>query len=344
MEGTPMSSNRFSGIIHLAQLVQRPILVALVLSSIGYSLVAVSASNECAVYSGASAIWNGSITNSNQMLVHNGNGLVNNSNADITGQNIVTKTKGGINQTTNFAYSTRAGDTGGAQANYTAYYLYYAQYVNGVTKYNIVISTFPPNPEGDPSQNISYTATDGTVVGGNSNAVFLGSYITDGTADVVPYHRAGDEVILEFSQAFASNAAPNVITWNHNTGGATTWPFTKSANIWGTSSYPIPQSNNGGIVDVIATTAQAADVYMGFFDPGLIPVTQGTTWNPEIQWKVNSGGQVTRYSDHIRVPVTSGGAIKVSDAFQPVAAGLPNDTLTIYYRGYVEIIQHLGQY
>jgi len=356
-------------------------------SLLGYSLQALSQSDQCAVYSGAEVAWNGSIANTNQPFVHNGNGLVNNSYTYITGASIVTKTTGGVNKTNNFAFSTAAGDTGGAQtASYAAYYMYYGQYIGdgGITHYSIVVSTFSPAPEGDPSANISYTAPDTTPVPANINAVFLGSYITDADAGMVPFTRAGNEVLLSINHAITgstgqlcqvvatgcgpASTAYSKFSWTH---ALAPYPVTQNASIgslWsGTanvSTWPIPKSNAGGIVSVIASTVNGGGapslVGLGIFDKRLTPVAGAgtTTWYPEIDWSLdnnvvgglqaqppNNAWLPVRYTDMVRVPVDSNGNIYVADAVDPDPPNGANgfhDDMTIYYRGYIEVIHHLG--
>jgi hypothetical protein len=304
-----------------------------------------AASNDCAVFSGANIIWPGAQANPNQLFIHNGVGRVNGVDTTIQGARIVTSTLGGINQTTNFVFAT---DTGGSQANYTAYYVYNAAYQNGGTKYNIVISTNDPFPEGDPDNNIAYVATDGTNVPGNQNAVFLGSYITNGSGNIVPFSRMGDEVYLNWnngnlsSYGIGGGAGGTAITWTH-----TTWGGHQTQNVaLGTdglgNTFPVPLTAIFGIADLSfsSTVAGPALDLFGVMDPGWIYTAGQLSWTPYYAAFTNATTPVL--ARHVRVPVDSLGHIYAADPTQP-AVGV-TDTFKAAYVGYVEVIHHMGNF
>jgi hypothetical protein len=136
-----------------------------------------------AAYDGATITWAGTAANVNQFDANYGQGLINGVQVQIHGALFVTRGVG--------ASAVFCNDTGGGQAKNTAYYVYYALRQTG--GYTHVVSVTAPTPQGYPGANISFDSNGPTTT---QKAVFLGSYMTDANADMIPFERHGEQVIL----------------------------------------------------------------------------------------------------------------------------------------------------
>jgi hypothetical protein len=254
--------------------------------------------------------------------------MINGMNVYISGAQVVAKTVGAIRQTSNFVF---AGDTNGALASNTAYYIYY------MSDNNIWISTIAPNPEGNPSSAIS-TQNGGIWKIGSQEGVFLGSFVTDDNANIIPFERMGDEVVFLLSTQ-SSHVEPNnghSFGWTSTTGK---FPNTQKWAVGMDTMTPIPSTATWAIVDWEgATTRVSGQANFAILDPNLLPAPGDQDWYP-----VTSAQAAKSLPDnrrHVRVPVDKSGNIYVGDVAQPPAN--VTDTATIYYIGYVEAVQHLG--
>jgi hypothetical protein len=289
-----------------------------------------------ALYSGAVVTWTGTAANPNKLFIHNGNSLIDGTFVQINGTgNIVTKTEGGINKSINFAFAT---DVGAGQAINTAYYVYYAIYFNPTLQGNVVISTCNPNPEGDPSCNIAYTAVGGTVVAANEDAVFLGSYITDGSGDIIPFNRVGDDVILTplLDVSTPTTVFESATIYFQPTD---TYPEVKSASIAGL--VPIPKTATAMIVDVYPTATSATDVNSTYILNPVANTIDGTGG----ACKLHEQAQLVAIGFNVvyrqmRVQIASGSSKVWIGA---CVAGTGNRTYqtTVSLIGYVETVHHL---
>jgi hypothetical protein len=309
-----------------------------------FPTVGLAGATDEAVSSGGWVTWSGSATNLDVILCHNGNGRVNGTPTPIAGAYLQTKTDG--THTQNAVFSTEGS---GSQGACGVYYVYYDQYKNGTnTLYQLVISTIAPWPEGLPSANLAYRASDGTQVAGNENAVFLGSYLTDSNSHIVPFDRHGEQTYLLYDLAATNGSGTEGLagpsfSWSNGNN----YPASQHAFIGGTNtcqvnpqqSWQFPKSASGAIITMQASTSSPNFVNIGVFDPALAPAVGATSWyanflvNPPAAWAI-----VAR---RIIVPLDSSGFIWVAD-FQSPPTG-KTDSLIIQYVGYIESITHPGQ-
>jgi hypothetical protein len=286
-----------------------------------------------AVYSGGAIEWSGTTTNVNQFTGEDGNVLVDTGGVSnivgLTGASWITKTVG--TSTANAVFCTDVPNK--KQAANTAYYIYYGILGTG---YIHVISTTPPYAEGYPDKTLTYTS--GTTTTTNTKeAVFLGSYVTDTSGNMVPFRRIGDSVYFLWGGGWSVILAPQqTYTWAHN--ATLTWPQTLILNIG--TNYAFPATASTAIVGIFSKTSNGTATHsvVGVLDPQL-PTISATTWYPLYSWQPPNVAAVVSAWDRVRVPTDGTGKVSVADLADPPVG--TSDTVEIAYEGYVETIHHL---
>jgi hypothetical protein len=309
--------------------------------------VAEAEPSDCGVLSGAAVTWLGTNT------IAIGYGRVRIDGAgyiEIQGINFNTKAAGAIFDLLN----------GGPQAAYLAYYVYYAAagaetlstcnfntcfssvcVGHNCNVYVPVISRTPPLAEGYPSGAMSYVVS-GQQYGPTQSAVFLGSYITDGNGDIVPFNRMGDEVTLMWRTgltAFGFYGWAQAY-WTHDS-YVPTQSYNLGQDAFG-HLFRVPRSARWGIADLLFSSNVASPAFdiMGVVHPDA-PVNVGdTSWHPVFAEYANAATTpVAIVHRLVRVPLDSRGSIYLADPVQP-APGV-TDWEQANYAGYVEVIHHL---
>ena len=216
---------------------------------------------------GGSLEWFGTGSNVNTLLVNYGNvieGIGGVAEPYSVVQTMVTTKGAGINVgelgpdgTCSTCVGTFEGDPPQSQLANTIYYVYGLSINNGSVGsniYKVVISEFAPSTQGSPGTTFTwcYFGTSGgacTNEGGSSEypLLFLGSYVTDQNANIIPFSRMGDVVKFRWPIFDGTVQAPyNNVIFNNTSGSATgTIAFLSPFN--GTSQI-VPQSSSAMIV------------------------------------------------------------------------------------------------
>jgi hypothetical protein len=323
------------------------------------------------ILSGEQLVWDGTgvdagAPNLNQLYVGPGQLAINGYFfKDVSGQ-LVTQTVGTSARTWNFSF---AADTSGAQAANTAYYVYAANYYYNVADDagvgQVVISTTAPTSRGDPTSALAWTP-DGGHLFSTSEALFLGSYVTDTSSShsIVPFLKKGDEVIL--SAVGGTTLAVGGTPWGggvtFGTGVGISYPwvqeiimstcFSFDGGIGGgpCSAPPIPLTASALLIDFAETDQDTVQHDVRVLNPNYAWMSSANMHDcqSQPQYELNATpGQGTALYNHARIKTATIDAGYASGLADIWVGGciLPAQSDYIVhanYAGYVEIPHHIG--
>jgi hypothetical protein len=292
-----------------------------------------AAATKEAVLSGGAIMWKGYVSNNlnkNVIIVAPGDALINGTITHIDGATWITKTEVGISNA-NAVFCTDVSN--GVQGKLAAYYVYFAAQTAG--GYVSVISGTAPHAEGYPKSGLTFTYNSNTTTN-TTQAVFLGSYLTDSGSEMVPFRRIGSDVYLLWSGATTQLVvAPGAIATQYN--GSNT-PTVASYDLTG-GSVSWPKSATSAIVGVSSASNTAGNV-LGILDPALLTLgTNPKNWNPFFSWSapVQNSLTVQASPDRVRIPVDSSGNASIVDLTPPTST----ENVALALEGYVEVAHHL---
>src|SRR5581483_9586989 len=176
------------------------------------------------------------------------------------------------------------------------------------------------------------------------NLVFLGSYITDGNGDMVPFRRTGDEVILLFNTAHRPIGNTGVLFTNTSGGG--TYPQVQSTNINSTGgvtpwNYPIPASISGVLINFSAALTGSGPLGAEMLD-GLLTGTSGGSYYITMEIVVGGGAPyLDAPSIQYMVRATLDGSNKLNFGMTTNPGAGNSMGIAPQYAGYVEVTHHL---
>jgi hypothetical protein len=327
---------------------------------------AMALAGQAGVVSGSTVKFNGTTANLNKISVNYGNTIINNLPVYMNGAALQTKTVGANTQ--NAALCSDIAGNPPVQQNSSVYYVYFfaasgaactlnSQCVSNscvanacTLGYTQVVSSYNPYTEGYPTHSLScripWTATNtGTLYGPTSNAVFLGSYITDGSSDVVPFERMGEQVTLMINTGQRQTGGTIINFTPTSTGlvgGAGVYPQTQKTQINitpGAVTFPIPLSASSAIANVNISTTAGNETF-GIVDANLQTVLVDNSYYPSISFTFGSAFSMPQLNyQYVRVVPDSAGFVYAVLANKP-AVGM-SVTLTAQYQGYVESVHHL---
>jgi|SRR5579863_8256434 len=196
----------------------------------------------------------------------------------------------------------------------------------------LAASTVAPTSDGHPSSAISYQSEYGvgdTHVYTTTSALFVGSVLTDAGAEVIPFRRLGDRVLLIEEQTAVPTAGLDTgalgrLTMAPSSGVVLTDSFTQAP----------PVSASGYIVDVTVTNSVGvADAF--FLDPD-ITSTYHTSWYPVAHLASTGSSSETAFTGLV-LPA----GVANPNVISLVALGSGWDVYVVF-RGYIEPLKSLA--